>query len=65
MIFEQSEIIEILIRLGYRIEEHPKDFSRKSKLNRLPSIYYVIEGEEKVDVRVVFKREIRKRIFGI
>jgi len=66
MEFSQEEIIEILTQLGYKIvNERETGLSRKAKyFNKITRFRVEIDGEL-LDPRVVFKKELKKRIFNI
>ncbi len=64
-VFTKKEQLEILEKLGYNIVHDKDSLSRKAKIyGGADSGYIMVEGK-KTSVEVVFKNEIRKRIFNI
>ena len=63
--FDTNEKIEILKKIGYEIERDTASIkSRKSKFSKIEPKYYVIKDGEKLEIDVVFKEEVYKRIFS-
>jgi len=66
MEFSQEEIIEILTKLGYKIvNERETDLSRKAKYFNKKNRFKVDINGALLDPKVVFKKELKKRIFNL
>jgi len=64
-VFTKKEQLEILEKLGYTIVHDRDSLSRKAKIyGGADNGYILIEGK-KTSIDIVFKDEIKKRIFNI
>lgn len=63
--FTSTDKIEILTKLGYKVESERAPSTRATRLTSMKSMeHYVLHNGEKLSIDVVFKKELTKHIFN-